>query len=138
MFINTQYSMKRFTKHVLIIGAIILATAIILGAFGAHALRDRLSEASLEVFKTGVLYQFMHGFAILIMAVLSMHLPESKLRSPVMFFVLGILCFSGSLYFLSTQALTGLPLKFLGPITPLGGLLFILGWLVFIVQIVKK
>jgi uncharacterized membrane protein YgdD (TMEM256/DUF423 family) len=130
--------MKRFTKNVLVIGAAVLATAIILGAFGAHALRDKLSESSLEVFKTGVLYQFIHGFAILFMAVISMHLPEDKLRSPVIFFVIGILCFSGSLYFLSTQTITGLSLKFLGPITPIGGLLFILGWLVFIVKIVKK
>lgn len=130
--------MKRFTRHVLVIGAGALVTAIILGAFGAHALRDKLSESSLEVFKTGVLYQFMHGFAILIMAVLSLHLPESKLRIPVMFFVLGILCFSGSLYFLATQDLTGLHLRFLGPITPVGGLLFIVGWLIFIVQVVKK
>lgn len=130
--------MNRFTKNVLVIGAAVLATAIIFGAFGAHALRDKISESSLEVFKTGVLYQFIHGFAILFMAVISMHLPEHKLRSPVIFFVIGILCFSGSLYFLSTQTITGLPLKFLGPITPIGGLLFILGWLVFIVKIVKK
>ncbi|NND31931.1 MAG: DUF423 domain-containing protein [Saprospiraceae bacterium] len=130
--------MNRFTKNVLMIGAIAIMTAIILGAFGAHALQDKLSEESLEVFKTGVQYQFMHGFAILICGLLSLQLAEARMRNPVILFVLGTIFFSGSLYLLSTREITNLDWPFLGPITPLGGLFFIVGWLLFVMQIVKK
>ena len=130
--------MKRFTKNVLTIGAVAVMTAIILGAFGAHALRDQLTDASLEVFKTGVYYQFMHGFAIIICGILSLQLRDVKLRSTVILYVLGILFFSGSLYLLSTKEVTQIDWAFLGPLTPIGGLLFIAAWVMFIFAIVKK
>jgi uncharacterized membrane protein YgdD (TMEM256/DUF423 family) len=130
--------MKNFTRNILVIGAMFIAIAVILGAFGAHALRERLSPDRVEIFRTGVLYQFIHGFAILILGLLSFHHKPDRLRTSVILFALGIIFFSGSLYLLATQSISHLSVSFLGPVTPLGGLLFILGWLVFIRQIVKN
>ncbi|MCL4117345.1 UNVERIFIED_CONTAM: hypothetical protein GTU68_007685 [Idotea baltica] len=112
--------------------------AIILGAFGAHGLKARLSESDLDVFKTGVLYQFIHGFGLLILGILGQIFPDLHFKRSAIFFGLGILCFSGSLYLLSTQTITGLNGSFLGPITPLGGLFFIVGWSLTALQFLKK
>jgi len=94
------------------------------GAFGAHALRSRLDAYSLGVFETAVQYQFYHSFALLAAGFMLTQFPSSMLlKSSVFLFVLGILLFSGSLYLLS---FTGL--RWLGAVTPLGGLAFIAGW----------
>ncbi|MFK8043693.1 DUF423 domain-containing protein [Congregibacter sp.] len=98
--------------------------SVAFGAFGAHALRDRLDAYSLGVFETAVQYQFYHSLALLIAGLLLVQFPASiLLKSSVVLFVLGILLFSGSLYVLS---FTGI--RWLGAITPLGGLAFIAGW----------
>ena len=98
--------------------------SVAFGAFGAHALRDRLDAYSLGVFETAVQYQFYHSLALLIAGLLLAQFPASiLLKSSVVLFVLGILLFSGSLYVLS---FTGI--RWLGAITPLGGLAFIAGW----------
>lgn len=130
--------MVRFTRNTLLIGSILMALAVILGAFGAHALADRLTEHQVESYRTGVLYQFLHSIAILFLGLLSHHVPESKLRWPVILLGLGILFFSGSIYLLTTADLTGMPKGFLGPITPIGGLLFIAGWISLAYQLSKK
>jgi uncharacterized membrane protein YgdD (TMEM256/DUF423 family) len=97
---------------------------VALGAFGAHALRDRLDAYALGVFETAVQYQFYHSLALLAVGLLMLQLPGSALlRSSAVLFVIGILVFSGSLYLLSV---TGL--RWLGAITPLGGLAFLAGW----------
>ena len=114
------------------IAFILLAIAVILGAFGAHALKERLAEDSLKVWNTAVLYHFIHAIGLILIIILSnMGLISEKgtkwsLRSRLA----GIACFSGSLYFLSTRDITGLPVAWLGPITPIGGLFFIGGWLI--------
>lgn len=99
-------------------------TAVILGAFGAHALKDRLDDYSMGVFETAVQYHFYHSLALLAVGIIALQQPQtSLLKSSGWLFFLGILVFSGSLY---TLSITGV--KWLGAITPLGGLAFIAGW----------
>jgi len=102
-------------------GAINGAIAIAAGAFGAHALKERLAKDALAVFETGARYQMYHALAIVLCAVLVSTLPGARLSGWLM--QAGIVLFSGSLYVL---ALTDV--KALGAITPLGGLAFIAGW----------
>ncbi|WP_105903041.1 DUF423 domain-containing protein [Vibrio gangliei] len=119
---------------------------VALGAFAAHGLSHRLPEYLLSVFKTGVQYQAWHTLALLVCGVLLMitaprsnHKVEEyslKARKGLVFagicFIIGILCFSGSLYAL---ALTSI--KWFGPITPLGGVFFMLGWLSFAISVLR-
>lgn len=97
--------------------------SVILGAFSAHALKDQLSANLLDTFQTGVQYQMTHSLAIVFIVLLYRQLPNSLLIYSAIFMVTGILLFSGSLYML---ALT--EVKWFGPVTPLGGLCFIIGW----------
>tara|TARA_B110000503_G_scaffold85373_1_gene129829 strand:- start:65486 stop:65863 length:378 start_codon:yes stop_codon:yes gene_type:complete len=98
--------------------------AVMLGAFGAHALKGKLDDYALGVFETAVQYHFYHSFALLAVGILALSHPHTALlRSSGWLFLLGILVFSGSLYVLS---FTGA--RWLGAITPLGGLAFIAGW----------
>ena len=115
-----------------------MLTAVILGAFGAHGLKELISKESLEVFKTGVFYQFIHALSILLVVILAKTFDIEKLKYSVYFFITGILLFSGSLYFLSTKSATGFNVSFLGPVTPLGGLMFIIGWFFIVVTILKS
>jgi uncharacterized membrane protein YgdD (TMEM256/DUF423 family) len=99
-------------------------TAVILGAFGAHALRQRLDDYSRGVFETAVQYHFYHSLALLAVGLLALSQPQTVLlKSSGWLFFIGILIFSGSLYILS---ITGI--RWLGAVTPLGGLAFIGGW----------
>jgi uncharacterized membrane protein YgdD (TMEM256/DUF423 family) len=108
----------------LLIGAVLGFLGVTFGAFGAHALRSRLSPDMLAVFETGVRYQMYHAFAVLIVSALIGHIGSARLVIIAgWFFVAGVLLFSGSLYVL---ALSGAGI--LGAITPLGGLLFLAGW----------
>ncbi len=121
----------------LLAGAASMALAVALGAFGAHGLASHLEPKQLEVYKTGVQYQFYHGLGILFTVLL--HRGDGRLpwRWPSRCFVLGIILFSGSLYLLSTTTITGLSLRWLGPVTPLGGLAFLLGWSLLLVGVVR-
>lgn len=110
-------------KIYLIIGVTFALLANILGAFGTHALHKTLTTHHLEVFKTGVEYQFNHSLGLLILAVLMFHIKNKWIFAGGMSFIIGIILFSGSLYALSLTTITGI-----GFITPLGGLAFILGW----------
>lgn len=111
------------------IGAGVMLTAVVLGAFGAHALKEKLEAAgTAEAWRTAVLYQMVHGLGLLIVCVfLSTYGPlgdnASLLKWTGILFVAGTVLFSGSIYFLAV----GGP-KWLGPVTPLGGLLMIAGW----------
>nr|WP_194717285.1 DUF423 domain-containing protein [Vibrio sp. S9_S30] len=106
------------------------ATAVMLGAFAAHGLKAMLSDYLIGVFETGVQYQFVHTLALVLIGILMQikvgEKTEKGLRNAAICFIIGIFCFSGSLYAL---ALTGI--KWFGPITPFGGLLFIVGWVCF-------
>jgi uncharacterized membrane protein YgdD (TMEM256/DUF423 family) len=100
-----------------------MGLSVVLGAFGAHALKDHLSAHMLQNWQTGVHYQMIHGLAILLVAMLMGRVESKWLGRAISVFAFGILFFSGSLY---VMALTGV-LR-LGAITPIGGVLFILGW----------
>jgi uncharacterized membrane protein YgdD (TMEM256/DUF423 family) len=119
----------------LVLAAAAGALGVILGAFGAHALRSRLPADRLAAFETGVRYQMYHAFALIAVAWLMQKYPESSVRLAGWFFVAGILLFSGSLYLLATRALLGIEgWKWLGPVTPLGGLFLIAGWITVLVS----
>jgi uncharacterized membrane protein YgdD (TMEM256/DUF423 family) len=107
-------------------GAVMLALAVILGAFGAHGLQNRLDDYSRGVYEKAVLYHFLHAMGILIVAVLGRTgtFPEAGVDTVCWFLFAGILLFSGSLYLL---AVTGT--RALGMVTPFGGVAFIIGWL---------
>lgn len=109
----------------LTIAAIFAGLAVAAGAFGTHALREKLTERSLEIFETGARYQMYHAIALFLVAVL---LARSESASATLTtagyaFIAGVLIFSGSLYALSLSGV-----KILGAITPLGGLAFLIGW----------
>lgn len=109
----------------LILGSISGALGVALGAFGAHALKSRLAPELLETFETGVRYQMYHALALLATAFASAQLPAPGLAQLAgWLFVTGMLLFSGSLYLLVISRR-----RWLGAITPLGGLAFIAGWL---------
>lgn len=116
----------------LISGSIFSMLSVILGAFGAHYLKNTLSEYSLSIFQTGVFYQFIHSLGILFIALLSHSLDNININLSIWFFISGIFLFSGSLYLL---ALTDV--KWLGAITPIGGMFFILGWFTLIIKSFK-
>lgn len=119
-------------------GAIVAMAAVALGAFGAHGLKESLSPERLEIFHTGVRYQFYHAFALLFLGLWAKTSPENKMisRAGIAFFI-GIVLFSGSLYMLSIRDLVNWPVSWLGPITPLGGVSFIVGW-VFVLLGINK
>ncbi|MBU2873326.1 DUF423 domain-containing protein [Marinobacter salexigens] len=108
----------------IITGAFFAVTAVMAGAFGAHGLRNIVSERSLEVFQTAVTYQMYHAIALVLVALLSgFGLSRRRLSLAAGFFFSGVLLFSGSLY---TLVLTDI--RWVGPITPLGGICFMIGW----------
>ena len=111
-------------------------TSVALGAFAAHGLKAKLSPYLLGVFETGVLYQFIHTLAIALCAILLLLNLGQKAQKyffiAAICFIIGIFCFSGSLYAL---ALT--EIRWLGFITPIGGTLFIVGWIYFVVAALK-
>lgn len=118
-------------------GSIFGATAIILGAFGAHALKERLPEAPLAVFETGVKYQMYHALFLLFAGLLPMISDRVK-KAIFRLIISGVILFSGSIYLLSCQTLFGADFKFLGPVTPIGGLLLISGWFVLLLNIIRS
>jgi uncharacterized membrane protein YgdD (TMEM256/DUF423 family) len=127
-------------KTIGILAGSFAAIAVILGALGAHALKAKLSPDQLMSFETGVKYQFYHALALLAVYIIQKQTQTNDFNLSAWFFLIGILLFSGSIYFLSTRSLYGMPdgLKFLGPVTPLGGVLMIAGWLIFVITLIKK
>ncbi|KLV11741.1 DUF423 domain-containing protein [Photobacterium ganghwense] len=119
---------NQFSRWILVLAALSGAVAVALGAFAAHGLKARLDPNLLDIFKTGVQYQAWHSLAVIGCVILARILPSKAVLYAALFFIAGILMFSGSLYGL---ALTGM--KWLGPITPMGGVCFIIGWVVLAV-----
>lgn len=126
-------------KIVLSIGCISAALGVILGAFGAHGLKELVSPYQLDIFKTGVSYQFYHSFALILLALFFKQEWSNTGIYAAYAFAFGIAFFSGSLYLLAIKDIWSLiPTKILGPITPLGGLLFIVGWVLFLISVIRK
>ena len=117
--------------HYFSIGAISGCIVVMLGAFGAHGLKDILDSYGKSIYDKAVLYQMFHTLAILALGIIEKVLPEVQLQLVGWAFLLGIVIFSGSLYIL---ALTGI--KWLGLITPIGGSLFIIGWIALFIKTV--
>ena len=120
-------------KTILMTASVLLAMAVVAGAFGAHALKTHLSSEMLQTWKTAVDYHFYHALGLLLIGVLAIVLPGLNTKWPGILLFAGIVLFSGSLY---AMALTGI--KALGAITPIGGLSFIAGWLTLLVIIWKR
>jgi uncharacterized membrane protein YgdD (TMEM256/DUF423 family) len=116
---------KGFIKTAAILGAL----SVILGAFAAHGLKKILTADDLQIFDTAVRYQFYHVFALLAVGILYNEFPGKQMAQAGKFFIAGIILFSGSLYLLCYVKYAEMPLNWLGAITPVGGLAFIIGWL---------
>lgn len=126
-------------KNFIKIAALLGTLSVTLGAFGAHALRQWINEDVLSIFETGVRYQFLHVFALLITGVLYRDFSNKFVKWAGNFFIAGIILFSGSLYFLTYLKGTGKDIhSWIGAITPLGGLSFILGWLCLFAGVIKS
>ena len=116
-------------KGFLTTAAIFGALSVALGAFGAHALKAMLTEQSLATYETAVRYQFYHVFALALTAILYKTYPNKLIKAAGQLFIIGMIFFSGSLYLLTYGASTGASYSWAGPITPLGGLMFIVAWI---------
>lgn len=116
--------------------ALIGMTAIILGAFGAHALKKYLSIEQLASFETGVKYQMYHALFLLFLGVTTF-LSEKAKKIILQLVIFGVIFFSGSIYLLATKPLSGIDFKFIGPITPIGGALLIVAWGVLFWNVLK-
>ena len=124
-----------FLKSAVLLGALAVAA----GAFGAHALKQILTEKYQAVFETAVRYQFYHVFALLAVGILFKEFPNNYLQWSGRLFCYGILIFSGSLYLMTLlEAMGQHGFKWLGAITPIGGLCLIAGWVVLAIGITTK
>ena len=123
-------------KKIITTGAVLACLAIIFGAFGAHALKNILTFEALQSFEVGVRYQMYHALAMVFIG-LSHQIPKPVKNTLFGFFFCGVLLFSGSIYLLSFKELLAFPIEKIALITPLGGTLFIIGWIVFIVKIIR-
>ena len=111
-------------KGYIIIASLFAALAILFGAFGSHALKERLSAQSLEVYDIATRYLMFHALGIFLIALLGFQLPKESLEMPVIMMIVGTSIFSGSLYLIAM-----LDFKKLGMVTPIGGLLLIVSWM---------
>lgn len=123
-------------RKILASAALLGALAVILGALGAHWLKTQLSPDQLESFKTGVRYQAWHALALLFLSATANKIKGARIVAWL--WITGSLFFSISIYVLSTASISGLELSWLGPITPLGGVLLIAGWITLFILALKK
>lgn len=124
-------------KRFLIIASLMGGVSVAIGAFAAHSLKPQLTDYQIGIFETGVDYQFFHTFAIFMVVLLADKLPRKALNTVGWLFTVGILFFSGSLYLLACKDILGVAVGFLGPITPIGGTLFIVGWGILLWNAIK-
>lgn len=118
-------------KLFLMAGAIFGGLSVALGAFGAHALKDLLTKNQrLDVYETAVRYQFFHALGLILLGILIQQMPHKFLNSAGYAFIIGTIIFSGSLYILSITNI-----RWLGAITPIGGLAFIIGWVLLLLAV---
>ena len=117
-------------KGFIMTAAFLGALAVLLGAFGAHGLKNYASPAALNTYETAVKYQFYHVFALALSGILYSYIPETGILTAGKLFIAGMAVFSGSLYLLTFFSIVELnQFKWLGAITPIGGLLLVSGWL---------
>lgn len=116
----------------IITGASLALIAVLLGAFGAHILKEKISLTDLQSFETGLRYQMYHALAIILLGLITDRFKHLFLAIGFWLFLAGTVLFSGSIYLLSTRELTGFFWTWLGPITPIGGLMLIVGWVMLI------
>ena len=121
------------SKTILMTASVLLALAVALGAFGAHGLKSQLSTDMMQTYKTGVDYHFYHALGLLLIGILSISFPPEMIKWSAILLTAGILLFSGSLYVLAVSGI-----KWLGAITPIGGLSFIAGWVLLLFAVWKK
>lgn len=123
----------KMSRSILLTAATFLVLAVALGAFGAHGLKAKLSAELMQVYKTGVEYHFYHALGLLLIGVLASTMPSGLLQWSALLLGLGIVLFSGSLYLM---AVTGI--RWLGAITPFGGVSFIAGWVLLFIAVWKR
>ena len=123
-------------RTLVITAVLFLILAIILGAFGAHGLKELVNEERLQTFEVGVKYQFYQGLGMLVLG-LNAEKFKFSLKTIWTLLMTGTLMFSVSIYFLSIQDVLGASLKFLGPVTPVGGMLMILGWVILLWKMMR-
>lgn len=116
-------------KTFLRLGTLLSAASVLLGAFGAHSLKEVISADQLAIFHTAVHYQFIHSLALIMVGILLYFRKTSWMPIAGWLFFVGIGFFSGSLYLLSLREIIDVPTGLVGPLTPIGGLLFVGGWL---------
>ena len=129
------------SKNLLIISGISGVMCVALGAMGAHALKDKLPAENMQTFETAVRYQFYHTLALIFIAILSEKNSSKFLYYSSALFIAGIILFSFSLYFLALRPLLGIgneEIRWVGIITPIGGLSFIMAWLMLTFAAVKS
>ena len=124
-------------KKIISTGAVLGMIAIILGAFGAHALKKVLSMEELSTFETGVRYQMYHALFLIFIGIIN-ELSQKAKKTIYNLVLFGVLLFSGSIYVLATNSLTSFDFKVIGFITPIGGLLLILAWGVLLFHTLMK
>ena len=125
-------------KGFLITATLLGALSVAMGAFGAHALKAIVTEQSLNTYETAVRYQFYHVFALALTGLLYKTYPNKLIKSAGQLFIIGMIFFSGSLYLLTYGAANGASFRWAGPITPLGGAMFISGWICLALGIRKS
>lgn len=128
-----KFFAKKWSKPLIIIASLSAMIATLLGAFAAHGLSHFFTEYQMRIFQTGVLYQFIHSLAVLFIGILLFHIKHRFIQMSGLFFLVGIVLFSGSLYVLSLLQFTAL-----GMVTPFGGLAFILGWCLLAVGVYQS
>lgn len=114
-------------KKIFLVASILGLIAVVFGAFATHGLKPLLSDTSFDSFQLAIRYQMYHAFFLFVIGLMPQLQPNQKKRI-LLVTLFGVLLFSGSIYLLSTNVLTTFDLSFLGPITPIGGLLLILAW----------
>ena len=119
-----------------ITGIVLIVIAIILGAFGAHALKEKLEPAQLNSFEVGVRYQMYHGLALLALG-LAANQFQFSLKLYNRMIIVGVIALSLSIYLLAIQGIIGTKLSFLGPITPIGGSILIIAWIILLVRFIR-
>jgi uncharacterized membrane protein YgdD (TMEM256/DUF423 family) len=125
-------------KKAIVAGTLFAATAVVLGAFGAHGLKKLVTPDYLMVYETGVRYHFYHSIALIVTGILYGHFAHKNLSLATLFFIIGILLFSGSLYAIVYASIMGNSIGPMGILTPIGGVFFILGWVWVAMGVMKQ